>query len=635
MAMSPDANVSLLQRIVEDQRKIIAEVTGKDPTEIPQVWALYKEVQEYYDKGMRVPDDVTLLLCDDNWGNIRKLPDLNDPPRSGGYGIYYHYDFVGGPRNYKWLNTSQIERVWEQMHLAYEYGADRIWVVNVGDIKPMEFPISFFLDYAWNPEIIKAEDLPEYYNDWAEKQFGPQYKDEIAMILSKYTKYNSRRKPEMLSPETYSLVNYREYETVVSDYNDLHEKAKDLYNKFPSEYKDAFYQLVLHPVEACSNLNELYYTTAKNRMYSRQGRNLTNKLADRVEELYNRDASITYYYNNILADGKWKHMMDQTHIGYTYWQQPEEQTMPVVEVIDIPDDAEMGVAVEGFERAYLNATDDAALPEFDVFNKQTYYTEVFNLGSTPFEYSVIAKDPWIVIEPASGKIENEERIFVSIDWNKAPTGNSSSSFKFESSYNEEVTVNVKIKNPDSALRDAEDSFVENNGCISFEAVNYSDKTEIEGSVWTIIPNLGRTSSAITIMPATTKDLSVTGISAALEYNLYFMTDGVIDIHFYLSPTQNFGYDEGLQFAYSLDKTTPVIINMHKGDTPDWKYPAYWNKAVGNNIRIKSVKNKLNSGGRHTLEFYAIDAGIVLQKIVIDAGGLKQSYLGPPESTKIE
>ncbi len=122
----------------------------RDPEQVPQIWALYKEVQDYYDQGMKVPDDITLLFSDDNWGNVRRLPKLGDV-RRGGYGMYYHYDYVGGPRNYKWINTNQIERTWEQMHLAYEYGVDRMWIVNVGDLKPMEYPISFFMDYAWNP----------------------------------------------------------------------------------------------------------------------------------------------------------------------------------------------------------------------------------------------------------------------------------------------------------------------------------------------------------------------------------------------------------------------------------------------------------------------------------------------------
>ena len=178
-------------------------------------------------------------------------------------------DFHGGPRSYEWLNTSPIPRIWEQMHLAYHHGADQLWVVNVGDIKPMEFPIPFFMDFAWNPEELPAECLPEYTRHWAEQQFGPQYVEEIADILTKYTNYNGRRKPESLAPDTYSLTNYREAETVVNDYNNIAEKAEKIYKEISSEYKDAYYQLVLYPTVACANLNELYLTLGKNQHYTK------------------------------------------------------------------------------------------------------------------------------------------------------------------------------------------------------------------------------------------------------------------------------------------------------------------------------------------------------------------------------
>ncbi|MCC6397184.1 MAG: glycosyl hydrolase 115 family protein, partial [Bacteroidetes bacterium] len=315
--MSAEADIALLETIVRDQRKILGEVTGKEITGLPQVWALYKEVQEYYDKGMRVPDDVTLLLCDDNWGNIRKLPNPHDSPRAGGYGIYYHYDFVGGPRNYKWVNTNQIARIWEQMRLAYEYGAREIWIVNVGDIKPMEYPIEFFLDYAWNPESWDANRVSDYPRLWAERQFGSARAREIGEILTLYTKYNSRRKPELLSPNTYSLVDYREAETVVREYAALAARARKIYESIPAADRDAFYQLVLHPVEACANLNALHVTVGLNRLYAVQGRASTNALAAKVESLFVKDAAISAYYNKTLAGGKWNHMMDQTHISYT------------------------------------------------------------------------------------------------------------------------------------------------------------------------------------------------------------------------------------------------------------------------------------------------------------------------------
>jgi len=331
--MTQGTAINLLERIVADQRRIIEEVTHKPASETPQLWALYKEVQDYYDKGMRVPDDVTLLLCDDNWGNIRRLPKLTDKPRSGGYGIYYHFDYVGGPRNYKWLNTNNIARVWEQMHLAYEYAVNKIWIVNVGDIKPMEFPISFFLDYAWNPEKIKAHDLPNYFTNWATVQFGEKYAKEIGTLIQKYSQYNARRKHELLSAETYNLLQFNEFQRVVDDYNNLAIKAQKINDLLPPEYKDAYYQLVWHPIEASSNLNALYLASAKNKFYANQNNTVANLYADSVKYLYKKDSLISYKYNQEIANGKWNHMMDQTHIGYTYWQQPPFNKMPEVKYV--------------------------------------------------------------------------------------------------------------------------------------------------------------------------------------------------------------------------------------------------------------------------------------------------------------
>jgi hypothetical protein len=330
--MSEENNIALLEKIVADQRQILAEETHKPADQTPQLWALYKEVQDYYDRGMRVPDDVTLLLCDDNWGNLRKLPKLSDKPRRGGYGIYYHFDYVGGPRNYKWLNTNPLPRIWEQMHLAREHGANQIWIVNVGDLKPMELPISFFLDYAWNPDVLPANGVAAYTQRWATQQFGPKYAADIADILAKYAKYNARRKPELLDATTYSISNFREAETVVADYNSLVARAEVINQKLPAADRDAYFELVLHPVQACANLHELYYTVALNREAAKTRQPNTNELAAKAKVLYARDAEIKNHYHAI-AGGKWSHMMDQTHIGYTTWQQPDADQMPEVQTL--------------------------------------------------------------------------------------------------------------------------------------------------------------------------------------------------------------------------------------------------------------------------------------------------------------
>jgi len=332
--MSESTNISLLENIISVQRSIIQDVTKKPAEKTPQLWALYKEVQDYYDKGMRVPDDVTLLLCDDNWGNVRKLPALDAPKRSGGYGIYYHFDYVGGPRNYKWLNVSQIQRVWEQMNLTYQYGVSKLWIVNVGDLKPMEFPISFFMDMAWNPNQFNVNNLMNYTEKWCAQQFGEKYAKEAAAILNLQNKYAYRVTPEMLDANTYSLDNYNEFERVVADYKDLNLRAMRLYNLLPAEYRDAFDQLVLFPVNGICNLYEMYFAQAKNRKLAAENNVEANFWADKVKECYDRDSLLSDHYHHEIAGGKWNFMMSQIRIGYDNWQQPDQRKMPAVTYLD-------------------------------------------------------------------------------------------------------------------------------------------------------------------------------------------------------------------------------------------------------------------------------------------------------------
>lgn len=401
--MTEGTAIGLLENIVKTQRNIISEVTKKPVEETPQMWALYKEVQDYYDKGMTVPDDVTLLLCDDNWGNIRKLPELEAKPRKGGYGIYYHYDYVGGPRNYKWINTNQIERVWEQMDLAYQYGVDKIWIVNVGDIKPMEFPMEFFLDMAWNPEKFNAGNLEQYYVNWAKENFDNQFTEEIAEILKLYTKYNSRRKPELLDAKTYSITNYNEADRVVADYQKLVEKANSINEKLKPEYKDAFYQLVLFPVLASANLNEMYVATAKNHLYAEQGRASANDYAEKVKKLFEKDAELTNYYHTQLVNGKWNHMMSQTHIGYDNWQQPEKNVMPKTKTIEISNKVQAGVSIKDSSKARTSINKNRDLDHFRGFVEDNGFISIESKNYSKAINSDAVK--WLII-PNLGKTDS-------------------------------------------------------------------------------------------------------------------------------------------------------------------------------------------------------------------------------------
>lgn len=508
-AMGEGTNISLLENIVKNQRQIIENVTGQKAEKTPQVWALYKEVQDYYDAGMRVPDDVTLLFCDDNWGNVRKLPDPTKPLHKGGYGMYYHFDYVGGPRNSKWINISPIQRVWEQMNLSYEHGVDKIWIVNVGDLKPMEFPISFFLDMAWNPKQFNSKNLFEYTENWASQQFGKKHAKEIAELLNTYPKYNRRVTPEMLHSKTYSLEHYNEFQTVVNEYRNLALGAYRIYDELPSQYKDAYFQLVLYPIDACSNLYEMYFAQAKNQKLAQEKNPQANYYADKVKVYFARDSILQNKYNNEIAGGKWTHIMDQMRIGYKSWHDEPKNILP------------------------------------------------------------------------------------------------------------EVTYVAKNEKPSAKV------YKENDGYVAIEAENFSQENNSNNIHWEVIPDFGKTKSGISTFPQNAYPKVDENIY--VEYDIDFTSTGEFNVQLLLAPTLNFNSNKGLRYEISFDGENPQTINFnghYRGELGQWQ---------GEHIIRSNTKLTILKPGIYKLRFRVLEPGIVLQKILIDTGGLKPTYLGAPES----
>jgi len=638
--MSKTANLSTLEEVVAAQRKIIAAVYETNAAAVPQDWALYKEVQEYYEKGMRVPDDVTLLWCDDNWGDLRRLPTLEDRTRSGGAGVYYHFDYVGGPRNYKWVNTNPIAKIWEQMNLAYQNGANRIWIVNVGHLKGYELPIEFFLSLAWNPDPWPKEKIDEFTRQWAGRQFGPDKVEAIADILTKYSKYNGRRKPELLAPDTFSLVNYQEADKVLADWKSLTREAEALYQKLPENERDAFFELVLYPTKASEQVNDLYITTAKNRLYASQGRASANNYAAQARARFKADADLSAWYNHTLADGRWNHMMDQTHIGYTSWQQPPTNVMPEVEEMKIPTNAAMGIAIEGSTQVWPGTADEPILPQFDKFNQPRRYLDIFNTGQTPFEFSAVASAPWIMLSSTHGTIDQEQRLWVSVDWSTAPRGSSEGHVKITGT-GKSVSVTLNIFNPRKPATDSLAGFVEADGYVSIEAAHYTKRNGAGPVRWEEIPDLGRTLSAMTIFPVTAASVTPPGLprqsettagnSPCLEYQMYLFHPDKVEVVAILDQTLNFVQGRGLRYALSFDDQPLQIVTAVPADYTAMDGNPDWETTVKDGVRKVTTPFTLSKTGYHTLKFWMVDPGVVLQKLVVNLGGVQPSYLGPPES----
>jgi len=624
-------SMEMLEGIVAVQRQMIAEEINPDVSRVPQLWCLYKEVLEYYKAGLRVPDDVTLLWTDDNWGNIRRLPTEAERKRAGGAGVYYHFDYVGGPRNYKWINTNPISKVWEQMTLAKQYGADRIWIVNVGHFKGLEFPIEYFMHLGWNTKRWTNQNVNEYTRLWAAREFGPTYAGEIADIISRYTQYNGRRKPELLEPTTYSLTNYQEADRAVADFKAITAKAEEIYAKLAGDARDAFYQMVLFPAKACAQVNDLYVTAGKNALYAQQGRASANDLAGQAEALFQADADLMANFNHAFADGRWNHFMDQVHIGYTIWQDPPQNVMPRVTRLQLPEAAAMGVAVEGSASAWPGTSPEPALPRFDGFNRQRRYIDIFNRGQAPFSFTATASAPWIALSATTGTIIKETRLWVAVDWQKAPAGSAGSTVRLVREGGESVDVKVELFNPQRVPMDRTDFYIEGDGHISIEAEHYTRSIPAGSIRWEKIDGYGRTLSAMSIMPVTAPSVTPPQGSPCLEYDMVLFSSGKLTVQAIVAPTLNVVPDRGLRFAVSFGDQAPQVIDIVSRDFDARNGNREWENTVKDAARVVSSTHVLANAGYHTLKIWMVDPAVVLQKLVVDLGGVRPSYLGPPES----
>lgn len=631
--MSEGENIGLLEKIVHDQREILANQFGKDQlTQVPQVWALYKEVQGFYERGMRVPDDVILLWCDDNWGNIRRLPTPEERKRAGGAGVYYHFDYVGGPRSYRWINTVSIAKIWEQMNLAYEYDANQIWIVNVGDLKPMEYPIEFFLRMAWNPETWPKERIPEFAQLWAEREFGNTYAKDIAEIMTGYTRHNLRRKPELQDASIYHQLHYAEADRITAEIKTYAARAEKIYAQLPPEKRNAFYQLVLFPTKASATITALYDAQAKNHLYAQQARASTNIYADKVRELFAADAALEQEYHQ-LNSGKWNHFMSQPHIGYSNWNNPPEDTLPVVHRYEPHNAEEMGIAVEGMASAWPSPG-NYQLGRFDPFGKQSRTLTIFNKGKKSFTALAQTNQPWIIINHTSVQVDTETQLQVSIDWSKLPKGEHAGRIQITGTGWGGASIGVSAFNPGikpAALKGK--GFVEADGVIAIEAEHFQRQHAValdDGQTlrWETIPEHGRTLSSLSVYPLTDHHFADATKAPYVEYDFFTLKDADLTVQGLFAPSWPMFPEHGLRYAVAIDGETPQVLDL----TADMS-GATWEETARTDVRMASSKHKTIKAGAHKLRIYSLDPGVTLQKIVIDTGGLLPSYLGPEESRR--
>ncbi|KAL8404737.1 hypothetical protein RB594_009561 [Gaeumannomyces avenae] len=671
---APDP-AAVVADVLRTQRRIFKEVHGREDA-VPQLLALYKEVQTQFDSGrLGVPEDVTLLFSDDNFGSIRRLPTGEEMKRKGGAGIYYHFEYVGHPRSYKWINPNGLGKIWHQLKEAHARCASRIWVFNIGDIKPMELPLTFAMKLAWDINSIAPDGIKSFYGATAESWFGDgtALARDIAAAWHGYDRLVSLRRHEHIEPTTFSLLHYGEAEAVSKRWGELLAVAEELHGRAQGEAeKAAVFQLVLHPIKASQIFTLLQITLARNQSFARQRRNTANAVAKKVLELFDADFTLSEEFHDLLG-GKWKHIMSQPHMGYgDTWHAPSRDMISGLCYVQTrqnsnPIVGQMGVAVEGHEgvrpgrineeseRTHPSRRDlvpGVTLGPMTRYGPSSRYFDIFTRGTLAVHWTAACgTHPWVCLSQVEGSLdprshlpEHDARVQITIDWGRVPDG-----------FDEEVLVDVRSREGDFEQihlpicgrrlpASFKGGFVEADGHVSMPATAARQPLPPD---YQLLPDMGRTvEGAVTLstrgcsIPPTPSDTA----SAALEYKVYVFSGSspsppalllYFNMMLELDPAHPMSYAVQVDNGHVgeahrlLPQGADAAARASSGDLPEG-----WREAVQDCTWLRRHQLDKLQPGEHTVRIWLRHSNLVLEKVVVDLGGVKPSYLGPPASQYI-
>jgi hypothetical protein len=610
--------VTLMQKIFADQRKILAARVNPDLTKTFQIFTPYKEVLPIYNAGLKVPDDVTILWAEDNHGYTRQLPSAAERMRSGGAGVYYHISYWGDPTSYLWLNTTPPTLVREELQKAYDSGANKLWVINVGDIKPSEVALEFALRFAWKVSDWTESNVADFVAALATRDFGSSSAADIADIVMRYYQINIARRPEFMGKTTFNYVNYGdEGQKRLDELSALLARATAVSDSLPANKKDAFYEMVLYPLRASKLQNEKYIAAGKAELYANQGRTgSVTKYRTQSTTAYNTIRSDLTYYNDTLAGGKWQKMMDPYNNGNG---QPVIEGMPSLAAVPAASGS-LGVTVEG-----QTTGQEAAALRFSVYTDDRRFVDVFSKGAAGFSWTATTSQPWIKLTKMSGTVTDEDRLWASIDWATAPAGDSTGTITITAGA---VSNTISISTSKPAMPTPTDlsGYVEANGYVAIEAEHFTQKADRGGAEWRVFTQLGRNGDSVKVLPdvapSITSALSTT--SPELDYKIYFFSTGTFPVTVYRIPTLD--TTGACRLAIGVDSAAPQTLTGANSTSS-----SAWETNVLEQIEKLSGTIQVSAPGYHTLKLFKVDPSIAVDRIVIDTGGLRPSYMGPPES----
>ncbi|SDM39632.1 Glycosyl hydrolase family 115 [Catalinimonas alkaloidigena] len=622
---------ALLETIIADQRAMLQTHVDSNLQQVPQAFTPYKEVLDIYDQGLSVPEDITLVWPDDNYGYIHRLSDPDERTRSGGSGVYYHASYWGRPHDYLWLSSTHPALIREEMTKAYTLGAERIWVLNVGDLKPLEYTISLFLDMAYEVRpFLEKTDMKGHLEAWATELFGTEQGPPVANALWDYYDLAFERRPEFMGwsrtePTTatqltaYNHFRYGdEAQRRLDRYDALVQRVTRLRAATPPDRKDAFYELVYYPVVCAALMNQKFLYRDKAHWYARQHRLSAHNYAQRSQRAYEAIVRETAYYNHELAGGKWRGMMSM-----------EPRKLPVYQAPVLPElvpehGGRWAVVPEGDS---VQSATDLSLPTFTPWGQHAYFVDLFLTHKSTVAWKASASAAWLQLSERKGVLTSdsgrtETRLWVSVDWNSVRADTVTGTLLLKGK-NKRVRVAVRACRP--RLPAGYEGFVESNGYVSLFAEHFQRSSSTQ--TWQRLDGLGHTGASVQALPLTASAPAEVTEADWLAYDFYTFTAAAPDFHFYTLPTHPVTHDDSLRFGVSIDDGPVQVVNFQTfGRSETWKENVLRNSAVSN------MKGPPLAPGPHTLKIYRIDPGVILDRMVIDLRKVPPAYSPVPETS---
>ena len=665
-------NVRLLKEIITKQREMIHEHLETDGKKVPQLFAVYKEVEDYYFgggseeglRGFKELEDVTLLLCEDNWGNMRALPEAFERNHKGGFGMYFHLDYHGDPVSYEWVSSTELSKIWEQMTEAYEYGVRELWIVNVGDVKFQEFPLNYFMDLAYDFEkwgSLAPNSTKEYTKAWIESVFGSytskKEREEIQEVLEGYLKINALRKPESLNDTVYHPAHYLECEKLLSFCGKLEEKYDRLWKILEERgMGDAYFSMIYFSAEASFNLLKMHLYSGKNHLYASQGKAVANEYDKLVEACIEKDEALKTQMAE-FKDGKWAGMELASHIGFTNWND-EDWRYPVRHIVRLPKKPRLVVTRADKTQHYTNQYFPITLviDDFVVSSSKKAKIQIANGGQGSVKWKIqegarkvgldgIAHESgegsrceWLEFSQISGETTLQDEVEISLKEENLPLGEEvSCSFEIKTE-TEFVPVLVKaLKKDTSAL--PEGAFLAEHGMFVIDAVHYADKQaglyEGEAVEFKELYDFGKYQSGIKAFPVTSSFDSKEN-APSVTYELYSEEEKDCFLNLYTSPANPLIYGGKLSVEVSVNEGAGKLVEFtkagYKGGEPGC---IPWEQAVLNQEHVGSTEISLKKG-LNKITVFEREYGLLLERLVLYPKDMERavSYLGEKECIRV-